>query len=373
MILMHKNIEVADVENQLYIKRVNKIYRPEHMPVGSYSTKSKYLSEIYYKKWIENRIIPHNRQNISKIIEKLGRSVDDTFIHSLGVSLTDSYWFKPNYSNLTWEDVNFHDNGFDELTENNYHHPDITTNGALEKEWINNNQIPLLVKYNDNNPVVIANEIIASQIAELMNVSCVKYSLAKYGKHLACACENIITSGERELVTALQIDHADKVKAAFTILIQDFPEELDNMLFFHVLIRNTDAHYQNIALVRNTTTLQYEGLSPLYDNGTSLGSYRIINGQVSDTIHPTHDIKDFFSSVEEVLDFLGSRILKYKLPPFTAITNIIASTYEIFAISKACKQIAIETISESYNMILEKQKQYNVEKRKENKDEYLER
>lgn len=47
-------------------------------------------------------------------------------------------------------------------------------------------------------------------------------------------------------------------------------KEIDTMLQFDYLINNRDRHFGNFGFVRNVDTLEFKGLAPLFDNGSSL-------------------------------------------------------------------------------------------------------
>lgn len=380
--LMHKNIIVAEVKNTLFVKKIINITNKSHLPVGCYNDNPNIMEQLYAK-WIANRIIPDNRQNLNNIISKLKLTPNELFIKSLGVSLTDCYWFKPEDSNLTWEDVNFYDNGFDEtladisLFDNfniavssnttNTHNPDITTNGALPKGWKVLNEEPLLIKQGGDYNILCANEIIASNIATLLKISHVPYYQIKINKQHLCCCPCIIKDNNTEMVSALQINHEymgnGDSSPAFTYINNNFKDELKDLLLFHVLIHNTDGHELNISLLRNSDTLEYIGLAPAYDNGTSLGSCYIENGQIISEIQikRTDTMKSFFKSQNEILNYIGKDIIKYKLPDITQLIKIIKNVYKEFNIPDNLTCNAIENLTNNYNHIKQKQIQFKKE------------
>ena len=147
-IFMHKDIPVAKVNE---FRQLIKIFNETEMPIETYS-QNNILCNRLFDSWLHGRTIPNDRQNKIQIEKILKISVDDAFLKSLGVSLTDCYWFKPEENNLTWQDVNFHDNGFSDtfakeflntlkkIIDNSEFHkdvsydiPDITTDGSLKK------------------------------------------------------------------------------------------------------------------------------------------------------------------------------------------------------------------------------------------------
>lgn len=147
MLLMHKNIPVADIEvsGTGGILAVRVLDR-SHMPLGTYS-RYQDLAVLRLQKWMETRTIPEGRQGRKRIEDALGCSVSDAMRKSMGTSLTDCYWFqdaKPGQ--LEWEDVDYHTNGFPQDFAQAVLHgsrtaidpwtPDLTTDGILKKAWV---------------------------------------------------------------------------------------------------------------------------------------------------------------------------------------------------------------------------------------------
>ena len=58
------------------------------------------------------RSIPRERQNIEQIERALGCTISEAKIRSMAVSLTDCYWLADEINRLSWNDVNYHTNGF---------------------------------------------------------------------------------------------------------------------------------------------------------------------------------------------------------------------------------------------------------------------
>ena len=82
MILMHKNIPVAKISNT-YTWVPEKIYSTEHMPLGTKSfLNNPELTGKNLEIWNKTRSIPLERQNFSKIIEKLGCSIEQASLWS---------------------------------------------------------------------------------------------------------------------------------------------------------------------------------------------------------------------------------------------------------------------------------------------------
>ena len=108
-LLMHADqpCAVIDPESSILLSVVN----PNEMPVGVWN-ENQMVMNMLYRNWLKARAIPKGRPGMDKILAKLEKPLADAFLDFHGVSLTDSYWIKEKGSPLTWQDVNFHDNGF---------------------------------------------------------------------------------------------------------------------------------------------------------------------------------------------------------------------------------------------------------------------
>lgn len=357
-ILMHKNVETAVVMREKGKLEIKKILSKEHLPVGVYNENPLLMNKLA-EIWSTDRVIPADRQNLDAIVTKLGMDVDEAYVESLGVSLTDCYWFTDRNSGLVWEDVNFYDNGFDEsdfCVESNFLHPDLTTNGSLEKTWKSVEGIPYLLK--KGKPDILAvNETVVSNIAGYLNIPCTPYNMCQINGNLWSICPDIVNNSSTEMVSILQIEHENinNPMYALKFLNQHFRKNFVEMLLLHVLVHNTDGHERNISLLRNADTLEYTGFAPAYDNGTCLGSYLVEENGVIHHDKKNDEMKDLFSNRNEILTYIGEDICNYKLPPFPELRLILEKQYKKYGISEEILEIASEELMDGYNAIIQKQ------------------
>jgi hypothetical protein len=93
-------------------------------------------------------------------------------------------------------------------------------------------------------------------------------------------CEDFIDSS-KDLVSAFYIcetktfKKGDDLYVHFTdcckaLGIIGVSESLNRMLVLDFLIANTDRHYGNFGAIRNSETLEWVGMAPIFDNGTSM-------------------------------------------------------------------------------------------------------
>lgn len=295
--LMHKNIKVAEMEldeTSAYILKIMKVYNPEHLPLGIPFVNGAADRRVM-NLWWTSRLIPKRRLGVSDAIEKLGiRNIGGLLFRSFALSLSDQYWIRPQNTDITWEKVNFFDNGFSEdigdvlfgqekkLDGFDYSSPDITTDGYQKKRWKIIDGKHCLIKGGSNlerqQPF---NEVIATMIMERLDIPHVKYKLMWDGGEPYSVCENFVNS-DAELVTAWYIMQLRSqrnstlfyhhfVNGCEALGAKDIVSAIDRMLVLDFIIANEDRHFFNFGVLRNAETLEYIGFAPIYDNGNSLG------------------------------------------------------------------------------------------------------
>ena len=364
-ILKHGDIPVLRAETGLsgQIVRIADIINREHIPVGVSSLFPEILLQQLIK-WGEKRAIPHMRQNLAKLTEILGGVPSEELLHTCQVSLTDCYYYVPekDCDKITWESVNYYDNGFDDGFSKKYlydtgigYHsgsnvPDLTTNGNLEKVWISADNVPLLLKWGDMGPLsaecpgknlLSANEVAAFMISRIMNVSATEYLCVDVNGMKLCACPSFIADPYTEYVTADQIRAEEKVSslALYDRLCDlGLKRDVDNMILFDHIIHNTDRHMSNFGILRDGRTLAIKGFAPLYDNGSSL--------YWNKDKKYTKPFTDLRSEQLSLISDLSDRIL----PDIMDIKRIIKETYDRFDINGDIYDQVISDLEDSYEM-----------------------
>ena len=148
--LMHKRIAVAELELDDatgFIQKIKTVYAEEHLPIGVPVKKGK-VDRAALNEWWTDRSIPTSRSGIREALETLDiANTKMLLIRCFGLSLSDQYWIRPQNTDISWEKVNFFDNGFSEdigdvlfgqekkLDGFDYSSPDITTDGYQKKRW----------------------------------------------------------------------------------------------------------------------------------------------------------------------------------------------------------------------------------------------
>ena len=215
-------------------------------------------------------------------------------VRCYGLSLSDQYWICPEGSGLTWEAINFFDNGFsddigDVLFGANkkadaldFSSPDNTSDGNLKKRWKIMDGKRCLVKGGSNpfrqQPF---NEVIAAGIMERLGIPYVPYEIIWNKGAPYSVCEDFVTR-DTELVPAWRILKTQKKSNSVSVYqhfvncceelgIQGAVPFLDRMIVLDYIIANEDRHFNNFGVLREAETLKWLGFAPIYDSGSSLG------------------------------------------------------------------------------------------------------
>lgn len=357
MILMHQNSVVANLEiKDNKIQNYKEIYNASLLPVGTYHENS-LTQKILLDSWIKSRCIPNGRPNMDKIYKKIGMSNGELFFQNSGISLTDCYWIKDKESNLKWEDVNFHDNGFHPMIANLLlgidkgfkKSPDFTTDGMLFKFWINQLGKPFLIKFDDNYNLSVANEVFASKISEVLGINHVTYIYNKFKDLNASACPCFIKNNDEDFISALQLSHEKLGRTGELLYLYikntlGFSKEFNDMVFLDCLIENIDRHEKNFGIIKKSNNSM--SFAPIFDSGTSLGcNYKSLN-----------DIKEWELKTpknkrkKEILSSLPSL---YEVD-FLIFNSILKETYEIFDVPEERYCIA-QTVLKNGCELIEKE------------------
>ncbi|MBQ2481294.1 MAG: hypothetical protein II516_08615 [Treponema sp.] len=233
--------------------------------------------------WVANRSSAKHRAHVEKILEMCGGKTKSGFIaltHCL--SLTDTLWVKSDRESVTWKDVNLYENNFDEVVSKlsfdgnglfgiqmSTTSPELTTDGAYDKCWLNKKDGIHLIKTGSegarNTGLEPYGEVLASQVFEKLCKS-VKYSLRKYDGHIVSDCK-IFTSQEFGY-RPISMFYKDKLTLPKLLEIyRDFGCEDDfrRMVVADCITLNCDRHFGNFGFMVNNDTFERTVLNPCFD------------------------------------------------------------------------------------------------------------
>ena len=294
---MHKTIPVSDIELDDatgFIQKISNVYAPEHLPIGIPIRKG-IVDRAAFNEWWTERSIPASRSGIREALEAL--KIADTkmlLVRCYGLSLSDQYWIRPEGSGPRWEDINFFENDFSDdigdvlFGENknktvlNFNSPDNTSDGNLKKRWkIIDGQRNLIKGGSNPFRQQPFNEVIAAGIMQRLHIPHIPYTVIWNQGTPYSVCEDFVDKNI-ELIPAWRILQLKKrsnstsvyrhfVDCCESIGIKNVIPFLDRMIVLDYIIANEDRHFNNFGALRNAETLEWLGMAPIYDSGSSLG------------------------------------------------------------------------------------------------------
>ena len=295
-VLMHKNVSVADLELDTasgFISAVGSTHEEAHVPVGISVKKGK-MDRVALNTWWKGRAIPANRDGIRHVLTELNLSTTQQLLNKcLGLSLSDQYWICPKNSGIKWQNINFFNHTFSGNIGNilfgkglssekiDLMSPDNTSDGWLKKKWAILDGKRCLIKGGSGaiqqEPY---NEILASRIMDRLEIPHVSYTLMLQDDYPYSVCKDFITP-MTELIPAGYImqthgnlNHVSMYQhyldCCEALEIPDMRDSLDRMMTLDYIIANEDRHQNNFGAIRNAETLEWLGVAPIYDSGSSM-------------------------------------------------------------------------------------------------------
>ena len=216
----------------------------------------------------------------------LATCFEDLLDFTGGFSLIDDFWIKRSDDKAkSWDECNLFKNGISEeiselaFTGEGTHNitgftrsPEFTTDGHVSKAWREIDGIIYLYKaglpWKGQYASEQFSEYYAAQVAEILGLSYVKYSLDMWMGQVCSVCE-LFTSEDVSYISArsLFLDMNDYIQS----LDRDSSQyqELADTLLFDALTVNI-RHLGNFGFIQDNTTLEIVGLAPIFDNGMAL-------------------------------------------------------------------------------------------------------
>ena len=236
--------------------------------------------------WVDNRSSAKHRQHVNKILEMCGGKTKSGFIaltHCL--SLTDTLWVKSNKENVTWQKLNLYENKFDEVISKlsfdgnglfgiqmSTTSPELTTDGAYDKCWLNEKDGIHLIKTGSdgarNTGLEPYGEVLASQVFEKICKSSVKYCLRKYDGKVVSDCKMFTSVDYGYKPVSIFIKPGIKYGLGETLEIyKEFNSEdaFRRMIVADCITLNQDRHFGNFGFLVNNQTFERTVLNPCFD------------------------------------------------------------------------------------------------------------
>ena len=287
--LMHKDDVVASLQlDDLSgaILKVTPSASPELLPLGG----SQGADSL--RKWWLRRAVPISQGNIAALLQREGiPSTQSLLVRNLGLSLSDHYWIRPQKSDLTWREVSPFSNAFGDLLETastQFYSPEAALQGDLIKKWVIVDDTRCLLKGNRGaNSQQSLNEVLASMLHEKQGFSNhVRYRPVKFtgsaSEQYGCICEDF-ASETLEFIPAIDVVDSEKKDNAVStyehfihvctehgLSEQEVRGFLEYQILTDFVLTNTDRHLNNFGILRDSRTLKFVRMAPIFDSGNSM-------------------------------------------------------------------------------------------------------
>lgn len=291
-VLMNRTHEVLEFQyskDDAVFGDIQRIIDPARAPLGIVSARGSRASTKALRYWWAHRAIPGTREGLAERLRELGLSAPEQVpFGSLGLSLSDQYWVRPQGADLRWEDINYFQNDFDLgrgdsswLSGVGLRSPDNTSEGELPKRWGVERGVRMLYKGAGPLGQEPYNEVVATALYRrlLPEGTYVPYEVRRTeeGPVSVCAC---CLSDSEEYIPALYVrqllrqpnhrnDFCHIIECCAHLGVCDAETRLSQMIVCDDILGNFDRHLRNFGVVRDVETLECR-MAPLFDTGSSL-------------------------------------------------------------------------------------------------------
>lgn len=316
-------IEIAEKTGDII--DVVEVLSEQRIPFGARNIDGSF-DVLSLRKWWAGRSIPASRSGLEQALENLHVPYAELLlVKCSGLSLSDQYWVTPCDTPQKWHNVNFYENDFSEDVgralfgeEILSAQPDLcspcnTSDGFLQKRWCIANGKRILLKAGSGiyqqEPY---NELVATALYDALDMPHVSYWLVEQGGQVMSACESFADE-HTELVTAAQFMRSQPQQqgvsnwqhfndCCVSAGMQGVQNTVCNMLAADYILANTDRHLGNFGFLRNSETLEWKGLAPIYDSGTSLWQMTLTRAISAEAMVPA---KPFETSQQSQLKLIA--------------------------------------------------------------------
>ncbi len=244
--------------------------------------------------WLKMRSIDTGRVNSRLIRKSLGlsdASAEELVLSVNAAMITDTYWVKPEGSNLTWKQVRFDQNNyasmsllgsFSDFSKTSERTPELTSPGSFEKCWKLEDMNWWLYKLSDLENLY--SELVAFRLCKHFGYSTAHYEKADVQKHGFVGklkegrgvirtldfTNNAAVNFEPAAALGLRSDDYNYNYQTLNKISPQLAEEYLNIVTMDTLVYNLDRHTQNFGVLRDVKSGEIISLAPNFDNNLSL-------------------------------------------------------------------------------------------------------
>lgn len=248
--------------------------------------------------WLSARAIPDLRPRLAPLLRELAaKHGSDLMLGSWGLNLSDQYWLKPRGLDIDWHNINYFENGYEEVLGEALldgtvfragasadariaRSPDTATPGMLAKAWMRRDGTNCLMKGGTGNEnrepyaELLATKLLSRLLDEGEYVS---YEVIERDGRAYSSCPTFITEDDElipaaDVLTAFGITegrdlHRGYLEAARVLGVPKIGRAVSKMIVADHLMANFDRHTHNFGLVRDVESLDGYRVAPLFDHG----------------------------------------------------------------------------------------------------------
>lgn len=378
-VLMHKDIPVLSAEYDRSTSSFTKLIEIRNLDHVPYSA-VKNEQEVSLKRlnhWYRWRGIPDYRLGLDRLMNRLGISDPSELLnHHYAVSVSDHYWLKEEDNNITYDKVSFFTHAFDqdgfaramfslgraEPEDSALNTPNNTLAGYQKKAWFHKGNDLYLYK-GGTFPCQLepVHEKLASEIGRRLGMDVVDYTTSIYENQVVSICRNMLDE-HHDLITADEVlsfrkpdkdtfDYFSYVKILEDKGVANAQKAMDDMLVLDFIMMNTDRHNQNLGVIINTDTMQWEKAAPIFDTGTGLACLR--PDDEVDGWSQVYNYKLFNSNKipDSVISYLIKDFSRYD---FTALRDVLEYYYNAMKETQVISGISEQRIESQVKLLAER-------------------
>ena len=250
--------------------------------------------------WLENRKAYNHNAHLKRLMTDLGCDTKDGFIQvTHAASINDTYWVQSEKENLTWQEISFYRNSFNEQISKlafaglglygqsfSTTVPELTTDGSFRKCWRRENDEIYLYKQGydigSNAGLEPYSEVLASELIKQVCPNAVTYELVKLRNEMTSKCKLFTKEayGYVPLSRILpKIASLDEILGFYTSIGSE--DEFRRMMVMDAITFNQDRHLGNLGVLVNNDTQEIIKMAPNFDYNLALLPY-VIDSEFSD-------------------------------------------------------------------------------------------
>lgn len=250
------------------------------------------LGKFEINGWLEDRKAYKHNRHLKRLMLDCGCETTEGFIRiTHAASINDSFWIKQEGEYVTWDDISFYRNEFNDTISKlafeglglygiqiSSTSPELTTDGSFRKCWKKEAGEIYLYKrgisgaYNAGLEPYC--EALASEIIHKADPTSVQYSVLRLHGETATKCKAFTNENVGFVPLRKLVDRSvtlDELLDFFDKL--DCREQFQKMLVLDAVIFNVDRHLGNIGVLVDNDTQTPIGIAPNFDFNLSMLPY----------------------------------------------------------------------------------------------------